>query len=125
MVAQNVEELARRIEAAGALDTGIASAAAASIAALSPTAAAAGIDAGRLSSAETVLHLLDRALPGWSIHLEGTAHEPDGHWSCRLRSTGLRDNDEFIGHGKGPGIANALLSALLRTLAYLEARAGR
>lgn len=73
-----------------------------------------------LRSADFVLHLVDRALPGWSIHLAGTAYEPNGHWTCQLRPSQTRDDYEFIGHGKGASLANVLIAALLRSLAYLH-----
>lgn len=73
-----------------------------------------------LRSADHVLHLVDRALPGWSIKLSGSAYEPNGHWSCQLRPSQPRDDYEFIGHGKGASLANVLIAAMLRSLAYLH-----
>lgn len=118
MTQRDVEDLARRIEASATLEGAVATEALAALSGLSPAASGAA----DLASAESALHLLDRALPGWSIRLDGKALEPNGHWSCQLRSSELRDNDEFIGHGKGPAVANALIAAMLRTLAYLSAR---
>lgn len=63
---------------------------------------------------EAVLHLIDHCLPGWSIHLAGKAHEPDGHWRCSLRQSRDRDEDEVIGMGTGPTVSLALIKALLR-----------
>lgn len=120
MVHSEMEALAARIEVSGALDTATL---AALRTALVKEAGAVPVPAVQdLRSIEEIIHLLDRALPGWSIHLDGTAHEPNGHWHCALRPSALRDNDEFIGYGKGPMLSNALLAALLRVLTYLSSR---
>ncbi len=66
-----------------------------------------------LEPVETVLHLIDVALPGWSIQLTGKATEPDGHWRCSLRETRGSDEIEVVGLGTGPAVALALLEALL------------
>jgi hypothetical protein len=60
-----------------------------------------------------VLHLIDMALPGWSIQLTGKASEPDGHWRCSLRETRGSDEIEIVGLGTGPAVSLALLEALL------------
>ncbi len=62
---------------------------------------------------DAVLHLIDLALPGWSIQLTGKAIEPDGHWRCSLRETRGSDEIEIVGLGTGPVVALALLGALL------------
>jgi hypothetical protein len=62
---------------------------------------------------EAALHLVDMALPGWSIQLTGKATEPDGHWRCSLRETRGNDEIEVVGLGTGPVVALALLEALL------------
>lgn len=62
---------------------------------------------------EAVLHMIDLALPGWSIQLTGKATEPDGHWRCSLRETRGSDEIEIVGLGTGPAVALALLEALL------------
>jgi hypothetical protein len=66
-----------------------------------------------LEPVEEVLHLIDMALPGWSIQLTGKANEPDGHWRCSLRETRGSDEIEIVGLGTGPAVAVALLEALL------------
>ncbi len=66
-----------------------------------------------LQSVEDVLHLVDLALPGWSIQLTGKATEPDGHWRCSLRETRGSDEIEIVGLGTGAAVAQALLEALL------------
>ena len=50
-----------------------------------------------------MLHLIDMALPGWSIQLTGKATEPDGHWRCSLRETRGSDEIEIVGLGDRPG----------------------
>jgi hypothetical protein len=62
---------------------------------------------------EDVLHLIDLALPSWSINLTGKATEPDGHWRCSLRETRGSDEIELVGLGSGPMVSLALLAALL------------
>jgi hypothetical protein len=62
---------------------------------------------------EEVLHLIDLALPSWSINLTGKATEPDGHWRCSLRETRGSDEIEVVGLGSGPVVALALVEALL------------
>ncbi|WP_431301204.1 hypothetical protein [Tabrizicola sp. BL-A-41-H6] len=62
---------------------------------------------------EAVLHLIDIALPSWSINLTGKATEPDGHWRCSLRETRGSDEIEVVGLGAGRMVALALLEALL------------
>jgi hypothetical protein len=66
-----------------------------------------------LEPVEEVLHLIDLALPGWSIQLTGKATEPDGHWRCSLRETRGSDEIEVVGLGTGPVVALAMLEALL------------
>jgi hypothetical protein len=51
---------------------------------------------------EEVLHLVDLALPGWSIQLTGKAMQPDGHWRCSVRETRGSDEIELVGLGAGP-----------------------
>ena len=66
-----------------------------------------------LEPVEEVLHLVDVALPGWSIQLTGKAMEPDGRWRCSVRETRGSDEIEIVGLGTGPVVALALLEALL------------
>lgn len=75
-----------------------------------------------IQSTDAVIHLIDALVPGWSIHIRGRAIEPNGHWHCHLRRSEGRDNDEFIGLGKGRTLSQALIAALLRTVAYLIGR---
>lgn len=71
------------------------------------------MEGATLSSVDGILHLLAVLLPDWTISLQGTAHDPDRHWRCTLRRTTSDDDDEMIGHGSGPRLAPALLTALL------------
>ena len=69
----------------------------------------------RLGSSDGVLDLINAIVPGWSVHITGKAYVSDGHWTCTLRRSSGRDNDEFVGIGRGTQLHHALLSALLRT----------
>lgn len=71
---------------------------------------------------EDVLHLIDQALPSWSINLTGKATAPDGHWRCSLRETRSSDEIEVVGSGAGPVVALALLEALLNVAEQRDAR---
>ena len=71
---------------------------------------------------EAVLHLIDLALPAWSINLTGKATEPDGHWRCSLRETRGSDEIEVVGLGSGRVVALALLEALLSVAQQSSAR---
>jgi hypothetical protein len=66
-----------------------------------------------LEPVEEVLHLIDMALPGWSIQLTGKAMQPDGHWRCSIRETRGSDEIEIVGLGTGPVVALAMLEALM------------
>jgi hypothetical protein len=72
-----------------------------------------------INTSDAAIHLIDVVAPGWSIHIAGRAQERDGHWRCTLRRSSSRDNDEFIGIGKGKVLLHALLAALLRTANFL------
>lgn len=65
-----------------------------------------------------VLVLITHVLPGWSMSLEGRATRGNGHWTCTLRRSDWRDDDPFIGIGKGPTMPHALLAALLKCGAH-------
>ena len=71
---------------------------------------------GLTGSVDAALGLLSRTLPGWSVSLKGTAGHEDGHWSCKLRKSGLRDDEEVIGIGHAPTPSLAVVVALLRVL---------
>lgn len=112
MTRQNILELIEQTDAAAALDAGLIHQVADGVRPLFPNApTSAEVLADSTAAA---LHLVDKCLPGWTIALKGKAVEPDGHWSCVLRESSARDNDEVIGTGKAPTVALALLKALLK-----------
>ena len=114
------ESLARRIEAADKLDEATAQQVVDALSGHFPDKdQVQSISADQLASSDYVIHLIDDAVPGWSIHITGTAVEPNGHWHCILRRSDSRDSDEFIGQGRGKVLSNALTAALLRTVAYM------
>ena len=82
------------------------------------------IDPGALDSTDRVLTILYKTKPGWTISAAGTVHLPNGHWSCTLRNSDTRDNDEYLGIGKGPTLPHSLLAALLKALAFERGAAG-
>jgi len=61
------------------------------------------------------LSLIAEALPGWGVGLDGTA-VAGGTWTCTLRATGLRDDDELIGIGEAGTAPVAMILALLQVL---------
>lgn len=71
-------------------------------------------------STDRVLKLVNECLPGWSIHIKGSATSPNGHWHCSLRQSDIRDNDRYVGIGKGPTLPHALLAAVLGALAQSQ-----
>jgi hypothetical protein len=111
-----LEALAERVEGAPGLDVGIAIAALTGLRAALPEASS-DLRAGVVESTDMAVQLVARRLPNWSIALEGTAREPDGHWTCTIRSSGVRDDEEVIGIGHAPTAPLALLVALLRVVA--------
>ncbi len=111
-----LEALAERIEGAPQFDVGLAITALTGLRAALPEASS-DLRAGVVESTDMAVHLVARKLPNWSIALDGTAREPDGHWTCTLRPSGVRDDEEVIGTGHGPTAPLALLVALLRVLA--------
>ncbi|MFY0693052.1 MAG: hypothetical protein JXR14_14155 [Paracoccaceae bacterium] len=122
-MADNQDALFQRLEQAVSHDpTALEEAAELLSAGSNPALAGPKVTAQDIGTADGIVHLVDRVLPGWTIQMTGTASEPDGHWHCTLRQSAIRDNDEFIGRGEGKILSHALLAALLRTLRY---RAGR
>lgn len=76
------------------------------------------VTASDLDSTDAVLSLIYAVKPGWSVNARGKASLPNGHWRCTLRQSMSRDNDEYIGIGRGPTLPHSLLAALLRVLAF-------
>lgn len=67
-------------------------------------------------SLDKALQLTVETFPNWVIALQGTAHPTNGHWSCTLRKSGLRDDYEMIGIGSAPTAPLAMIMALLRVM---------
>lgn len=106
--------LADEIEAALQLEQELAERAVATINAMTRTQAFTTSD---LDSTDKVLSLIYAVKPGWSVNARGKARMPNGHWRCTLRKSSSRDNDEFIGIGRGPTLPHSLLASLLRVQA--------
>lgn len=70
-----------------------------------------------LDSTDKVLSLIYAMKPGWTVSSRGKASMPNGHWRCTLRESASRDNDEYIGIGRGPTLPHSLMASLLRVLA--------
>jgi hypothetical protein len=75
-----------------------------------------------LGSTDALLALVAEALPSWSVHLGGASATVRGRWTCTIRETGVRDDDELIGVGKAASPAKAITAALLKVIAL---RAGQ
>lgn len=73
-------------------------------------------EVGVLASTDAALALAGRLLPLWTVRLEGLAGGSHGRWSCLLRETGVRDDDELVGTGQAATPALAILAALLLAL---------
>ena len=76
--------------------------------------------ASDFQSTDKVLELVHECLPGWAIHIKGTATSPNGHWHCSLRRSDIRDNDPYVGIGQGPTLPHALLAAVVGALAQSQ-----
>ena len=110
--------MAERIEAGTTLDAALAAEAARLLdEALPGKGILTAFKGAQGTGTDAILHIVDLALPGWSIRIRGTAREPDGHWTCTLREVGVRDDDETIGIGTAPSLAQALFAALLESVA--------
>ena len=72
------------------------------------------VTVGAAASTDGALALAETVLPGWRVDLEGQARTPDGRWTCSLRASGARDDDEVIGIGHAATPALAVLGALIR-----------
>ncbi|MEI2687249.1 MAG: hypothetical protein V9G14_14220 [Cypionkella sp.] len=111
MTKTDILNVMQRIKSASALDGALLAEAADVVRRVFPLVPA--LPQLALEPVEEVLHLVDLALPGWSIQLTGKAMEADGHWRCSLRETRGSDEIEIVGLGTGPVVALALLEALL------------
>lgn len=71
-----------------------------------------------LDSTDAVLAAIYAARPGWSVSIRGTMSQPNGHWRCTLRRSLGRDNDDYLGVGRGPTLPHSLLAALLKAISF-------
>jgi len=111
MTKTDILSVMQRVNGAASLDAALLAEAVAVVRRVFPSVPVLSRPA--LEPLEEVLHLVDRALPGWSIQLNGKATEPNGHWRCSLRETRGSDEIEVVGLGTSPVVALALLEALL------------
>jgi len=111
MAGKELQALVDRIEAARHPDLPLGLAVLEGLAASGHTAE---LGASVVDSADAALRLVVSELPGWSISLAGGARLPDSHWTCTLRESGTRDDDEVIGVARAPTPALALVGALLK-----------
>lgn len=72
-----------------------------------------GAQSELLTSTDAALHVVDAAIPAWSIAIRGMATEPDGHWNCILRESDSPDED-MLGIGNALSLPRAMIAALLR-----------
>jgi hypothetical protein len=79
-----------------------------------------GAELRALGSTDAVLGLVAEALPSWSVHVSGHSAASAGRWTCTIRETGVRDDDELIGVGKAATLPDAVTAALLRIIALRE-----
>lgn len=110
---EELAKLAHEIESAFELSDGLVERTRAALGGLLPSAP----DSFDFESTDKVLNLVHECLPGWAIHIKGTATSPNGHWHCSLRRSEIRDNDPFVGIGQGPTLSHALLAAVVGALA--------
>lgn len=67
-----------------------------------------------LATTDGALLVADDAYPNWAVRIHGRANDRNGHWHCTLRRDHSRDNDEAIGSGRSPVLAQAILASVLR-----------
>ncbi|SHG88861.1 hypothetical protein [Marivita hallyeonensis] len=79
-----------------------------------------GIARADLDSTDSVLGVIYKVRPGWSVSIRGNATMPNGHWRCTLRKSSSRDNDEYLGIGRGPTLPHSLLAALLKAMSFTK-----
>ncbi|MCU0902510.1 MAG: hypothetical protein MUE83_01370 [Tabrizicola sp.] len=118
MTKTDILNVMQRVKSAAALDNALLTEAAGVVRRVFPSVPAPRNPV--LEPLEEVLHLVDLALPGWSIQLTGKAIEPNGHWRCSLRETRGSDEIDLVGLGTGPVAALALLEALLNVAAQKD-----
>ncbi len=105
--------LAEEVEASLDLDDALATRA---LEAVNTHLGGAKMERKDIDSTDKVLGAIYAARPGWSVSIRGKMSHPNGHWRCTLRRSLGRDNDEYIGVGRGPTLPHSLLAALLKAL---------
>jgi hypothetical protein len=124
MTRNELHHLAERIEGAAALGGEEAAAVRRLISAACADRPVSGSAEGEGSGpTDAVLRLMAEALPSWSVHLSGSSATVAGRWTCTIRETGVRDDDELIGVGKALTPAGAIAAALLKVVG-MRAAAG-
>jgi len=78
------------------------------------------LDRADLDSTDKILSVIHTVRPGWNITMKGNATMPNGHWRCTLRQSSSRDNDEYLGIGRGPTLPHSLLASLLKALSFVQ-----
>lgn len=81
---------------------------------LLPVEVTKGLNPHRVRTTDGAMIVADDAYPNWAVHIHGRANDRDGHWHCSLREGGSRDNDAYIGSGRAPVLAQAILAAVLK-----------
>jgi hypothetical protein len=120
MTKAQIQNVTHRVKGASALDDALLAEAAEVVRRVFPSVPV--LSTPVKEPVEAVLHMIDLALPGWSIQLTGKAMQPDGHWRCSVRETRGSDEIEIVGLGTGPVVALALLEALLNAAEQKAAR---
>ncbi len=110
MTSPDFADLAARLSTAESLDATLLAGICSAAATIYPEAPAHADVLDEPSDA--VMQVITRCLPGWHVHLTGTASEPDGHWRCSLRSSEIDDDDAVVGAAIGPTIPLVLARAL-------------
>lgn len=117
MTNDDIRRLADRLESEAGPDPETAARIAAMIDAAFPGRPLGNGTQAALASTDGVLGLLAEALPSWSVHITGHSATVAGRWTCTIRETGVRDDDELIGVGKAGTLSHAATAALLKVIA--------
>ncbi len=67
-----------------------------------------------VDATDRALALVTAMLPGWAVTLEGAALEHGGRWTCTLRRSGARDDEEVIGIGRAASPPLSIVAAILK-----------
>lgn len=112
-------ELADRIEATETLDPALSADVIRGLWSCFPTEAAAGdIPDSLAGSSDAIIGLVNAALPGWHFKIHGRARHSLDAWSCSLRQSDVRDDDEILGTGTAACLSQAILAAVIRVGAW-------